>query len=73
MGQNVTYIWQGKETQGSSKTLQLVKEKGGSGLPSFRDYYFAMRAMTCWWNPSYIAQWKGIGERVSSIPHKQKD
>lgn len=64
------YIWQGKRPRVRLKTLQLVKEKGGWGLPSLRDYYFAaqMRALICWCNPSYNAQWKNIEMKIPSIP-----
>lgn len=64
------YIWQGKRPRVRLKTMQLAKDKGGWGLPSLRDYYFAaqMRALICWCNPSYNAQWKNIEEKVTSIP-----
>ena len=65
------YIWQGKRPRIRLKTLQLVKEKGGWGLPSLKDYcYWAaqLRPMICWCNPSYDAQWKNMEERIPSIP-----
>lgn len=64
------YIWQSKRPRVHLKTVQLTKEKGGWGLTSLRDYYFVaqMRAMLCWCNPSYNAQWKSIEERLSPIP-----
>lgn len=56
----VMYIWQGERPKVRFETLQLPKDKGVWGLPSLRDYYFAaqMRAMICWCDPSYDAQWK---------------
>ena len=64
------YIWQGKKPQIRFKTLQLAKAKGGWGLPSLRDYYWAaqLRPMICWCNPSYDAQWKNIEEGPTSTP-----
>lgn len=64
------YIWQGKKPRVCFKTLQLPKEKGGWGLPSLTDDDFAaqMRAMICWCNPSYEAQWKNIEEKPSITP-----
>jgi len=64
------YIWQGKRPRVRLKTLQLNKQKGGWGLPNLRYYYFAaqMRAVICWCNPSYTAQWKNIEEKTPPIP-----
>ncbi len=64
------YIWQGKRPRIRFKTLQLKKAKGGWGLPSLRDYYWAaqLRPIICWCNPSYDAQWKNIEEGLTSIP-----
>ena len=64
------YIWQGKRPRIRFKTLQLPKTKGGWGLPSLRDYYWAaqLRPITCWCNPSYDAQWKNIEEDLTPIP-----
>lgn len=64
------YIWKGKRPRVCLKILQLAKEKGGWGLPSLKDYYFAaqMRFMIYWCNPSYNAQWKDIEEKIPSIP-----
>ena len=64
------YIWQAKKPRIRFKTLQLTKEKGGWGLPSLRDYYWAaqLRPMLCWCNPLYDAQWKNIEEGLTSIP-----
>lgn len=64
------YIWQGKRPRIRFKTLQLNKGKGGWGLPSLREYYWAaqLRPMICWCNPSYVAQWKDIEEGLTSIP-----
>lgn len=52
------------------KTLQLAKQQGGWSLPLLRYYYFAalMRAVICWCNPSYTAQWKNIEEKTLPIP-----
>uniref|UniRef100_A0A671TVT9 Reverse transcriptase domain-containing protein n=1 Tax=Sparus aurata TaxID=8175 RepID=A0A671TVT9_SPAAU len=64
------YIWQGKKPRIRFKTLQLAKAKGGWGLPSLRDYYWAaqLRPLICWCNPSYDAQWKNIEEGLTSTP-----
>lgn len=64
------YIWQGKRPRVRFKTLQLMKEKGGWALPSLREYYLAAQTRTilCWCNPSYLAQWKDIEDRVLPIP-----
>ena len=64
------YLWQGKRPRVRLKTLQLVKEKGGWGLPSLKEYYYAAqtRAIICWCNPSYNAQWKDIEEKIFPIP-----
>lgn len=54
------FIWQGKRPRVQYRTLQLLKEKGGWGLPSLKNYYISaqIRAVICWCEPSYDAQWK---------------
>lgn len=61
---------QGKRPRIRFRTLQLPKIKGGWGLPSLRDYYWAaqIRPIICWCNPSYDAQWKNIEEGLTQIP-----
>lgn len=63
------YIWQGKRPRIRFKTLQLTKGKGGWGLPSLREYYWAaqLKPMICWCNPLYDGQWKSIEEGLTSI------
>uniref|UniRef100_A0A3B1JE93 Reverse transcriptase domain-containing protein n=1 Tax=Astyanax mexicanus TaxID=7994 RepID=A0A3B1JE93_ASTMX len=56
------FIWHGKKPRIRFKTLLLSKERGGWALPSLRNYYWAaqIRAIVCWCNPKYQAQWKSI-------------
>lgn len=67
------FIWQGKRPRVLFKTLQLPKEKGGWGLPSLKNYYYAaqIRTLLCWCNPSYNAQWKDIETKIIPGIHIQ--
>ena len=54
------FIWAGKKPRIRFKTLQLPKDRGGMGLPSLKEYYFAaqLRYLLCWCKPAYTAKWK---------------
>ncbi len=49
-----------------------VKEKGGWGLPSLKNYYNAaqIRTLLCWCNPSYNAQWQDVESKQAIMPLK---
>lgn len=65
------YIWQNKRCRIKYQTLQLMKEKGGLGLPCLRDYYYAaqVRPLICLCSPIYSAGWKDVeGTIMKDIP-----
>lgn len=48
----------------------MVKEKGGWGLPSLREYYkeaAQLRYMMKWCSPFYDSQWKNIEKKLLTI------
>uniref|UniRef100_A0A3B3HLW5 Reverse transcriptase domain-containing protein n=1 Tax=Oryzias latipes TaxID=8090 RepID=A0A3B3HLW5_ORYLA len=62
------FIWEGKKPRVKLKTLQ--KERGGLGLPSFREYYLAaqLRYIVCWCTTEYYSKWKQIELTYSKCP-----
>lgn len=64
------YIWKGKKARVKYKTLLLKKEKGGYGLPCFREYYCAaqLRPLICLCCPDYTAEWKDVEGTIETIP-----
>lgn len=64
------YLWQHKRARIKYKTLQLLKEKGGMGLPCLKEYYLAaqLKPLVCLNSPSYSAGWKEIEVKVLKFP-----
>lgn len=67
------FVWKGKKPRVKFKTLQMRRDKGGMGLPSLREYYFAaqLRPLVCLCSPVYTAGWKDLeGTEIQEIPIK---
>lgn len=64
------FIWKGQKPRVRFKTLQLLKEKGGTSLPCLEDYYKAaqLRYLVCWCNDDYSAKRKELELSQLDIP-----
>lgn len=56
------FLWKGTKPRVKFKTLQLEKEKGGLGLPNFKNYFLAaqIKYIIGWCSPNYYSKWKQI-------------
>ncbi len=64
------FVWGGKKPRVRYKTLQLLKERGGMGLPKLMEYFYAgqLRPIYCWCKSDFRAKLKDIEKEVNHIP-----